>query len=141
MGITADQVTRAHLNRLGRHFAALKAAKAAFEGGGGWRAREEIELHAWAFARVLVTSDSLKELVRCFDECARAGLTIQELDATVPTDENIPRPLWALELAELVGKATKFLRHVEPDYNAELYGAEDALDMIEAWPHYGTLPK
>ena len=134
MGITNDQYTRGHLNRLHRHHKAMEAMK------GDWQAREEFELHAWAFARVLITSDYMKHLLGDMGECHRRHTTIWELDAKLDRDKypNAIPPIWALELVELILRSCRLMGSVDHDHNTEFYGAADALTMIEEWMPWGA---
>ena len=134
MGITDDQHTRCHLNRLRRHYEAMEAVKS------DWGAREEFELHAWAFARVLISSDYMKHLLGDLAECHHRGTTIWELDAELDREKypNAIPPIWALELIELILRASALMNSAELDHNTEFYGASDALTMIEEWMPFGN---
>ena len=133
MGITDDQRTRGHLNRLHRHHDAMEALK------DDWQAQEELELHAWAFARVLLSSDWMKSLLRNMVECHVRHTTIWELDAKLDRDKypNAIPPIWALELTELILRACSLMSSVDPNHNTEFYGVSDALGMIEEWMPFG----
>jgi hypothetical protein len=135
MGITNDQHTRCHLNRLRRHHDAMEAVR------DDWGAREEFELHAWAFARVLVTSDYMKHLLGDLVECHHRHTTIWELDAQLDRDKypNAIPPIWALELVELILRSCRLMSSVDLDHNTEFYGASDALTMIEEWMPFGPV--
>jgi len=129
MGITTDQHTRCHLNRLRRHHDVMVALR------DDWSAQEEFELHAWAFARVLVTSDYMRHLLRDMAECHRRHITIWELDAELDREKypNAVPPIWALELVELILRSCRLMADADGNHNTEFYGAEDALNMIEKW--------
>lgn len=134
MGITTDQHTRGHLNRLRRHHDAMVALR------DDWSAQEEFELHAWAFARILITSDHMKHLLGDMVQCHHRRTTIWELDAELDRDQypNAIPPIWALELVELILRACSLMSAVDPNHNSEFYGVWDALTMIEEWMPYGS---
>lgn len=133
MGITHDQHTRTHLNRLHRHYKAMEALK------DDWRAQEEFELHAWAFSRVLITSDYMKHLLGHLIECHQFHTTIWDLNAEADLEKypNTVPPIWALELVELILRASRLMAASEPNHNTEFYGASDALTMLEEWAPFG----
>ena len=133
MGITDDQHTRCHLNRLRRHYEAMTALK------DDWGAEEELELHAWAFARVLISSDWMKSLLGDMVQCHHRHTTIWELDAELDRDKypNAIPPIWALELVELILRTCSLMSSNDPNHNTEFYGVDDALGMIENWMPFG----
>lgn len=94
-------------------------------------------MRAWAFARVLVTSDHLKHVLGFLIEAHQCHTTVWDLDAET-TDPNTARPIWAFELAELILRAACLMFCAEPDRNREFYGAYDALQMIEEWMPFGV---
>lgn len=139
MGITCDQITKAHLNRLKLHYKALER----LQEGYAYDEVVEYEMHAWAFARVLMTSEYLRRLLGDLLEAQTHSETIWNLAAQHAQDEasaNDPSPILALTLAELVLKTCVLLSERSCSVN-ETAGAYDAYLMIAKWRPFGDESK
>lgn len=139
MGITCDQITKAHLNRLTLHYKALDRLQEGYT----YDAEVEYEMHAWAFARVLMSSEYLKRLLGDLLEAQLHSETVWDLAAQRTQHEDYaedPSPILALTLAELILKTCVLLLDRSSSIH-ETYGAYDAYEMIAHWHPFGDETK